>query len=84
MTIAEVCNNYNITADTLRYYERICLLPQIARKSGIRNYSENDCKWVEFIKCMRNAGLSIEVLAEYVKLFEQGDKTIEARKEYCR
>ena len=45
------------------------------------NYSEEDCNWVEFIKCMRNAGLPIEVLIEYIGLFQQGDGTIEARKE---
>lgn len=66
----------------LRYYERIGLLPNINRnKSGIRNYSEEDCRWVEFIKCMRNAGLPIEVLIEYVTLFQKGDETIAARKE---
>ena len=68
--------------DTLRYYERIGLIPGVNRnKSGIRDYTEEDCRWVEFIKCMRSAGLPIEVLIEYVTLFQQGDETIEARKE---
>jgi len=82
MTIAEVGKKYDITADTLRYYERIGLIPNVNRtQSGIRNYSEEDCRWIEFIKCMRSAGLPIEVLMEYVSLFQQGDSTIEARKE---
>lgn len=81
MTIAEVSREYDITADTLRYYERIGLLPSVQRnKSGIRDYSPEDCKWVEFIKCMRNAGLSIETLIEYVTLFQQGNDTVQARK----
>jgi MerR family transcriptional regulator, aldehyde-responsive regulator len=81
MLIAEVSKKYDIPQDTLRYYERIGLIPGVNRtKTGIRDYTEADCKWVEFIKCMRGAGLSIEVLTEYVKLFQQGDKTIEARK----
>jgi MerR family transcriptional regulator, aldehyde-responsive regulator len=50
-------------------------------KSGIRDYTEEDCNWVEFIKCMRNAGLPIEVLIEYVGLFQQGESTSEVRKE---
>lgn len=50
-------------------------------KSGIRDYTEEDCKWVEFIKCMRSAGLPIETLIEYVGLFQHGDATIEVRKE---
>lgn len=82
MTIAEVAKKYDISADTLRYYERIGLLPAVRRnKSGIRDYSESDCNWVEFIKCMRGAGLPIEVLIEYISLYQMGDSTVEARKE---
>lgn len=82
MTIKEVSKRFNLSQDTLRYYERIGLIPSINRnKSGIRDYTEEDCGWIEFIKCMRNAGLPIEVLIEYVNLFQKGDDTIEARKE---
>ena len=81
MTITEVSVKFDLSQDTLRYYERIGLLPSVTRnKSGIRNYSEEDCRWVEFIKCMRSAGLPIEVLIEYVALFQKGDETIGARK----
>ena len=77
MTITEVSKRYDLSADTLRYYERIGLIPPVNRnKSGIRDFTEEDCKWVEFIKCMRGAGLSIEVLTEYVQLFQQGNSTI--------
>jgi DNA-binding transcriptional MerR regulator len=82
MTISEVSHKLDISPDTLRYYERIGLIPSVKRtEGGIRNYTEEDCNWVEFIKCMRNAGLPIEVLIEYVALFQQGDSTIKARKE---
>lgn len=82
MTITEVSKIYNLTADTLRYYERIGLIPRVNRKeSGVRDYTEEDCKWVEFIKCMRTSGLPIEVLIEYVKLFEKGEETKQVRKE---
>lgn len=82
MTIAEVSKKLDLSQDTLRYYERIGLIPSVNRnKGGIRDYTEEDCKWIEFIKCMRSAGLPIEVLIEYVGLFQQGDATIEARKE---
>jgi DNA-binding transcriptional MerR regulator len=81
MTIAEVSKKYDISADTLRYYERIGLIPKVTRnKSGIRDYSEKDCGWVSFIKCMRNAGIQIEALIEYVELFQMGDETVTARK----
>lgn len=82
MTITEVSKKFELSQDTLRYYERIGLIPTVNRnKSGIRDYTEEDCRWVEFIKCMRGAGLPIEILIEYVALFQEGDKTIEARKE---
>lgn len=82
MTMAEVSKKFNLTADTLRYYERIGLLPHVNRaSSGNRDYTEEDCRWIHFIKCMRSAGLSIEILIEYVTLFRKGNETIEARKE---
>jgi DNA-binding transcriptional MerR regulator len=85
MKIAEVSERYGISLDTLRYYERIGLIPPVNRnKSGIRDYSEIDLKWIEFIKCMRSAGLPIEVLVEYVGLVQQGDSTINARKEILK
>lgn len=80
MTISEVSKKYDISTDTLRYYERIGLLPPVPRtKSGLRDYDENSCKSVEFIKCMRNAGLPIEALIEYMTLYREGDSTAEAR-----
>lgn len=82
MKINEVSKLYDISADTLRYYERIGLVPPVTRnESGIRDYSENDCNWVKFAKCMRAAGISVESLIEYVALFGQGDATRAARKE---
>lgn len=82
MLISEVSKEFNISADTLRYYEKIGLLPRINRaSSGVRDYTEENCKWVEFIKCMREAGLSIEALTEYVSLFQQGNDTIKQRKQ---
>jgi MerR family transcriptional regulator, aldehyde-responsive regulator len=85
MKIKEVSERSGISLDTLRYYERIGLLPPVNRnKSGIRDYNEIDVKRVEFIKCMRSAGLPIEVLIAYVGLVQQGDQTIEARKEILK
>jgi len=85
MKIAEVSERYSISSDTLRYYERIGLIRHVNRNaSGIRDYNEIDLRRVEFIKCMRSAGLSIEVLIEYVGLVQQGDQTIETRKEILK
>ena len=85
MRISEVSEQSGMSADTLRYYERIGLIPPVNRNgSGIRDYNDMDMKRVEFIRCMRNAGLSIEVLSEYVELVQQGDETIEARQEILK
>ncbi|OBZ17933.1 MerR family transcriptional regulator [Bacillus sp. FJAT-26390] len=83
MTIAEVSEKFEVSQDTLRYYERIGLIPRVNRnKSGIRNYTEEDCNWVDFIICMRQgAGLPVDALIGYVGLFQQGDATLVARKE---
>lgn len=82
MTIKEVSEKYDISPDTLRYYERIGLIPKVPRnKNGIRDYDEESCGWIELMKCMRKAGVQIEALIEYVSLFKEGDSTINARKE---
>ena len=81
MTIAEVSRKYDISADTLRYYERIGLIPPVPRtRGGLRDYGEESCGWIQLMKCMRAAGVQIEALIEYVDLFQQGDATLDARK----
>ena len=82
MKISEASEQSGLSVDTLRYYEKIGLLPPITRThGGLRAYTEADIKRIDFIKCMRTAGLPIDVLTEYFELVEQGDETIEARKE---
>lgn len=81
MTIREVSRLYGLSADTLRYYERVGLIPPVPRNaSGVRDYDEASLNWVELIKCMRAAGVGIEALTEYCRLFQQGEETMEARK----
>ena len=80
MTIKEVSEKYEISQDTLRYYERVGMIPPVTRTaSGIRDYQESDLGWVELAKCMRSAGLPVEAMIEYVKLTQEGDATIPAR-----
>src|SRR5512138_3343201 len=82
MKIAEVSEQFGLSADTLRYYERVGLIPPVHRnEGGIRDYDELDLQRVDFIKCMRGAGLPVEILIEYMGLVRQGDRTIGARKE---
>ena len=84
MTIKEVSEKYDLSADTIRYYERIGLIPHVPRKeNGIRDFDEAACGWVEFSKCMRSAGVQVEALIEYVDLFFK-EGTEEARKDILR
>lgn len=81
MTIAETSKKYGLSADTLRYYERIGIIPPVPRTSGgIRNYDEDSCRWIELMKCLRSAGVQIEALIEYSSLYRQGAGTEERRK----
>jgi len=85
MKIAEVSEQFALSTDTLRYYERVGLIPPVHRnESGIRDYNELDLRRVDFIRCMRSAGLPVDVLIEYVALVQQGDKTIESRKDILK
>lgn len=85
MTIKEVSEKYNIPADTLRYYEKVGVIPPVTRTAGgIRDYTDEDIGWIENAICMRGAGLSVEFLIEYLKLYQQGDETLEARLKLLR
>ena len=82
MTIKEVCEKYDITPDTLRYYERVGVIPEVHRtKGGIRDFTDEDIAWVENAICMRSAGVPVEMLIEYVRLFQKGDSTFQARRD---
>lgn len=85
MTIKEVSEKYHISQDTLRYYERVKMIPPVHRThGGIRDYTEEDIGWLEFALCMRNAGLPVESVIEYLSLYMQGEETIPARLELLK
>lgn len=80
MTIKEVCERYDVTADTLRYYEKVGMIPPVPRtRSGMRNYGQEELSWLELALCMRSAGLPVEGMIEYRKLFQEGERTLQAR-----
>lgn len=79
MTIKEVSEKFNISADTLRYYEKEGLIQDVPRVSRRRDYGQKEIDLISFVICMRSAGLPIEVLKEYLSLVRQGDKTIKKR-----
>lgn len=82
MNIAQVSEKFDITKETLRYWERLGLLPEIPRnESGYRDYGEYELNWVFFILVMRKAGVSIEALVEFVELYRLKTDTRAAQKQ---
>ena len=80
MTIKEVSEELGLTQDTLRYYEKVRMIPPVTRtEGGIRNYQEDVIVWVKLTTCMRSAGLPVKVMIDYLSLYKQGDTTIPAR-----
>ncbi len=76
MNIKPVSEKTGASADTIRYYERIGLIPPVKRnKNGVREFDDEDIRWIEFSRKMREAGLSIESLIDYIGLFKDGDDT---------
>ncbi|MGN0777305.1 MAG: MerR family transcriptional regulator [Candidatus Ventricola sp.] len=85
MTIRQVCSQYGLSPDTLRYYEKVGVIPEVHRTaSGIRDYDEAALSWVENAVCMRSAGVPVESIIEYVRLYQAGDETLEARRDLLK
>lgn len=81
-TIKQVAERVDLTEYTLRYYEKEGLLPSIERdEHGIRQFKENDIEWIRLICCLRDTGMSISKIKDYVDLSIEGDSTIELRRQ---
>ena len=79
-TIKQIAERTNLSAHTLRYYEKEGILPLISRsKSGIRHYSEDDLEWLKLICCLKNTGMSLKQIRAFVDLSAQGRKTLKLR-----
>ena len=77
-TVGEMAQKLGVPASTLRYYDKEGLLPFVERSSGgIRMFRENDFEWLQVIRCMKKAGMSIKDIRQYIELSMQGDDTID-------
>ena len=81
MTIGEVSKKFNISKDTLRYYEKEGLISPVSKQNNRREYKENDIESINFILCMRGAGMPIETLKKYINLCRKGDETAQERRD---
>jgi len=81
-SIAEVAEKTHLTPHTLRYYEKEGLLPFVDRSdSGNRDFKDKDLEWLELICCLKNTGMPIKQIKEYIQLCLKGDNTIDVRRE---
>lgn len=79
-TIGQVAQRTGLSIHTLRYYEKEGILPFIRRNEyGVRVYEDQDIEWMIFVCCLRETGMSISDIKEYVHLALQGNSTIEER-----
>jgi len=79
-TVKMVAEKTNISPHVLRYYEKEGLLPHVKRtKGGIRHYSEVDLEWLSLIRCLKNTGMSIKQIREFVCLSQHGPETLKDR-----
>jgi DNA-binding transcriptional MerR regulator len=81
-SIAKVAEKTRLTQHTLRYYEKEGLLPFVDRTdSGNRDFKEKDLEWLELICCLKNTGMPIKKIKEYIELCLKGDSTLDIRRE---
>ena len=79
-TIKQISEKTNLKPSVLRYYEKEGLLPSVNRSvNGIRRYSESDLEWIELICCLKNTGMSIKQIKEFVALSMEGEQTLKQR-----
>ncbi|MDR2103278.1 MAG: MerR family transcriptional regulator [Treponema sp.] len=85
LTIKQVSEKTALPPHVLRYYENEGLLPSIARsRNGIRRYSENDLEWINLICCLKNTGMSIKQIKNFVELSMEGEETLKERCDMLR
>jgi len=81
-TIQETTIETGVSAETLRYYERIGLITDIERATnGHRRYNDLDILWINFLKQLRATGMSIAQMQEFAELRKGRDATISQRRE---
>ncbi|MCX7682405.1 MAG: MerR family transcriptional regulator [Anaerolineae bacterium] len=80
LTVQEVAERTGLSAHTIRYYERIGLIPSVGRApNGHRRYTETDVGWIEFLKCLRSTGMPLAEMLRYVALQQEGEGTFQER-----
>ncbi len=83
--IKEAAKRTGLTAYTLRYYDKMGLLPFVERsESGLRKFKEEDFEWIDTINCLKDTGMKLEDIRTFIEWSMAGDSTLERRLEMFR
>ncbi|MCI8853529.1 MAG: MerR family transcriptional regulator [Lachnospiraceae bacterium] len=81
-TVGEIAKVLGVPASTLRYYDKEGLLPFVERSSGgIRMFSQKDYEWLKVIECLKQSGLSIREIRNFIHMAMEGDSSLSGRLE---
>ncbi|WP_367566272.1 MerR family transcriptional regulator [Lacrimispora sp.] len=84
-TITQAAQRCGLTAHTLRFYDKEGLLPYVDRTPrGIRSFKESDFEWLQVINCLKDTGMPIKKIKEFIDFCMQGDETLPQRLEIIR
>ena len=80
-TIGQVSQMFNIPISTLRYYDKEGFFPNLKRLSGIRRFGEQDIEALKVIECLKESGLELKDVKQFIKWATKGSSTYKNRKE---
>ena len=78
-TIGQGAKLTGLSISTIRYYDKEGLLNGINRKSGIRSFNDKDLNTIRVIECLKNSGMLIKEIRDFMKLCEEGDSSLNER-----
>lgn len=78
-TIGQVTKLTGLSISTIRYYDKEGLLNVINRKYGIRSFNDKDLNTIRVIECLKNSGMLIKEIRDFMKLCEEGDSSLNER-----
>ena len=80
-SMKQTCEKTNLTYDTLKFYCNEGLVPNVKRdKNNYRVFNDKDIAWINSLSCLKNCGMSILKMKQYLNLCLQGEKSIPQRK----
>lgn len=83
-SIGEVAEKFNLSISQIRYYDKEGLLPSIKRVNGIRKFTDQDFEVIFIIECLKDAGLSIKEIKQFIEWTKMGDSTIDLRLDFFK